>query len=78
LSNDLLAVARVLHTEFDAMLGAAVVDTEIHLVADQFTDAPIRAFVPLFVRRYAGDELDKQTEHEQRAPAAAHTADPDA
>jgi len=78
LSNDLLAVAGVLHGEFDARLGAAVVDTEIHRVADQFTDAPIRAFVPLLVRRYVGDELDEQTEQEQTAPAAADTAGPDA
>jgi hypothetical protein len=79
LSTDLLAVAGVLHNEFDARLGAAVVDTEIHRVADQFTDAPIRAFVPLFVRRYVGTELDEQTEQEHSEPvAAAQTADSDA
>jgi hypothetical protein len=70
LTPDLFTVAAVLHDEFDDQVGAAVVDTEIRRVADQFTDAPIRAFVPLFVRRFAGDELDDRTEREHSAPQA--------
>jgi hypothetical protein len=76
LTPDLSTVAAVLHDEFDDQVGAAVVDTEIHRVADQFTDAPIRAFVPLFVRRFAGDELDDRSEREHSAahvPALAAT-----
>jgi hypothetical protein len=57
LPADLDAVAGNLHTEFDARLGATVVNAEIHRAAEPFTDAPIRAFVPLFVRRYARKDL---------------------
>ncbi len=63
MSGDLTAVAGSLHREFDGRLGSARVDTEIHRVADRFADATVRAFVPLFVRRYAGHELDDQSEH---------------
>lgn len=78
LASDLLNVAEGLHHEFDDQLGAAVVDTEIHRVADQFTDAPIRAFVPLFVRRFAGDELDDRSERQRPASVVPAGADVDA
>jgi hypothetical protein len=77
LTPDLFTVAAVLHDEFDEQVGAAVVDTEIHRVADQFTDVPIRAFVPLFVRRFAGDELDDRTERENPEPDVPAVADHD-
>jgi hypothetical protein len=57
LSSDLVAVATSLHDQYDHELGAAVVTGEIHLVADRFEAATIRSFVPLFVRRYAGEGL---------------------
>ena len=54
LTGDLSIVVGSLHEQYDSRLGAAVVDTEIQLIADRFTTAKVRAFVPLFVRRYAG------------------------
>jgi hypothetical protein len=63
LSSDLVAVATSLHNQFDHELGAAVVTGEIHQVADQFETATIRSFVPLFVRRYAGEGL--RAKHEK-------------
>lgn len=68
---DLYAVAGNLHTEFDARLGATVVSTEIHRAADPFTDAPIRAFVPLFVRRYAGKDLEGRSAKKAEEQGAA-------
>jgi hypothetical protein len=61
LDPDLAAVASSLHQQYDANLGPQRVDTEIRLVADRFSTAKIRAFVPLFVRRYAGANLRGQT-----------------
>ena len=57
LAADLNMVAGSLHEQYDSRLGVAVVDTEIQLVADRFTDAKIRSFVPLFVRRYAAGRM---------------------
>jgi hypothetical protein len=54
---ELHAVAGSLHERYDAQLGPAAVDTQIQLVAEQFTHATIRSFVPLFVRRFAGEAL---------------------
>ena len=57
LNGDLSVVAGSLHRAYDERVGASVVQAEIQQVADRFTGARIRAFVPLFVRRYAGARL---------------------
>jgi hypothetical protein len=57
LTGDLSVVVGSLHEKYDDPLGPALVDSEIQQVADRFTHARIRAFVPLFVRRYAGATL---------------------
>jgi hypothetical protein len=57
LNADLTTVANSLHAQYDENLGRRTVDSEIRLVADRFNKATIRAFVPLFVRRYAGASL---------------------
>jgi len=57
LTGDLSVVVGSLHDKYDERVGAAVVETEIQQVADRFTEARIRSFVPLFVRRYAGARL---------------------
>jgi hypothetical protein len=57
LNTDLTAVATSLHEQYDVRLGADAVDAEIRLAADRFANARIRAFVPLFVRRFAGKGL---------------------
>ena len=71
LTGDLSAVVGSLHEKFDAPLGAVLVDSEIQEVADRFTDARIRAFVPLFVRRFAGANLrDHSARRGHPLPAA--------
>jgi hypothetical protein len=62
LSADLAAVASSLHAQYDANLGHRTVDAEIRLVADRFSTATVRAFVPLFVRRFAGATLRGQSQ----------------
>ena len=57
LNGDLSVVVGSLHRAYDERVGATVVQAEIQQVADRFTGARIRAFVPLFVRRYAGARL---------------------
>ena len=57
LTGDLSAVVGSLHNAYDERVGATVVDAEVQQVADRFIGARIRAFVPLFVRRYAGARL---------------------
>lgn len=57
LAGDLSGVVGSLHAQYDDLVGAAVVGTEIQRVADRFTDARVRAFVPLFVRRYVEELL---------------------
>jgi len=57
LTGDLSAVVGSLHGAYDEQFGARVVQAEIQRAADRFTGARIRAFVPLFVRRYAGARL---------------------
>ena len=57
LTGDLSVVVGSLHAKYDERVGAAVVEKEIQQVADTFTEARIRSFVPLFVRRYAGAKL---------------------
>ncbi|WP_426563360.1 three-helix bundle dimerization domain-containing protein [Angustibacter sp. McL0619] len=48
------------HAQFDEQMGQAEVDHVLDQVAGQFTDAPIRAFVPLFVQRLAKEELTRR------------------
>ncbi|WP_426566114.1 three-helix bundle dimerization domain-containing protein [Angustibacter sp. McL0619] len=55
--DDLVAVARAVHEEFDTRLEPTLVDECIHEVAARFADARVRSFVPLLVRRYATDAL---------------------
>lgn len=50
------AAAR-LHEEFDAGLGPEVVDRQVAQTAERFASARVRTFVPLLVRRYAGEAL---------------------
>jgi hypothetical protein len=57
LTGDLSVVVGSLHDTYDDRVGAEVVDSEIQQVADRFISARIRAYVPLFVRRYAGAQL---------------------
>jgi hypothetical protein len=57
LTGDLTEVAASLHRRFDPDLGAATVGFQIQLTADRFADARIRAFVPLFVRRFTVEAL---------------------
>ena len=57
LTGDQSLVVGSLHRAYDDRVGATVVQAEIQQVADRFTGARIRAFVPLFVRRYAGARL---------------------
>jgi len=57
LTGELSVVVGSLHRAYDERVGATAVQAEIQQVADRFTGARIRAFVPLFVRRYAGARL---------------------
>ena len=71
LTGDLSVVVGSLHEKFDEPLGPTLVDSEIQQVADRFTHARIRAFVPLFVRRYAGANLrDHSARRGLQLPAA--------
>lgn len=56
-SHDLAPVVLSLHEQFDAALGTAAVHDEIERVRVRFDGVRIRAFVPLFIRRYAGADL---------------------
>jgi hypothetical protein len=56
-SPDLVHVSQSLHRQYDERLGRELVDSEIRHVAEEFTDVPVRAFVPLLVRRYTGEAL---------------------
>jgi hypothetical protein len=57
-----LDVARRVHQEFDEQLDATVVNASLERVSAMFTDAKIRGFAPLLVRRYVNDELQKRVE----------------
>jgi hypothetical protein len=57
INGDLQEVARRVHEEFDEQLDATVVNANLERVSAMFTDAKIRRFVPLLVRRYVNDEL---------------------
>ena len=62
LNGDLQDVAHGVHQEFDQHLDPRAVDECLDRVAAKFVNAKVRAFVPLLVRRYASDELDKQVQ----------------
>jgi hypothetical protein len=74
LTGDLSVVVGSLHDKYDDHVGAAVVETEIQEVADRFTDARIRSFVPLFVRRFAGAKLRDHLAHPAPSVTDAATA----
>jgi hypothetical protein len=57
LSGDLQAVVMSLHDQYDWQVGPVIVQAEIQQVADRFTGARIRSYVPLFVRRFSGKRL---------------------
>ena len=57
LPADLTHVARSLHDQHDPLLGQALVSEEIQKWVSRFSDASIRTFVPLLVRRFAGAAL---------------------
>jgi len=63
LQGDLEDVAHGVHQEFDEKLDPRAVDECLARVAAGFTDAKVRSFVPLLVRRYASDELQERLEH---------------
>jgi hypothetical protein len=56
-AGELTVVIGSLHQTYDERWGAAVVDTEIQRVAELFSEARIRSFVPLFVQPYVGAML---------------------
>ena len=62
INGDLQDVAHRVHEEFDELLDPATVDESLERVSAMFTDAKIRGFVPLLVRRYVSDELQKRVE----------------
>lgn len=57
LNPDLVHVAQSLHRQYDQRLGSELVESEIRHTASEFTNAPLRTFVPLLVRRYTGEAL---------------------
>lgn len=63
IQGDLQDVAHGVHQEFDEKLDPQAVDECLDRVAAEFTDARVRSFVPLLVRRYARDELQERLEH---------------
>ena len=65
-----------LHEQYDPQLGAETVQAEIQDVADQFEGAWVRAFVPLFVRRFSRERLRGRDRH-PHVPAAGSAAAPD-
>lgn len=63
INGDLQDVAHGVHEEFDERLDPQAVDECLARVAAGFTDARVRSFVPLLVRRYVRDELQERLEH---------------
>jgi len=57
INPDLLDVAHQIHQEFADRLDLSEVDECLTRVASKFSEAKVRSFVPLLVRRYVGDEL---------------------
>jgi hypothetical protein len=56
---DLLDVARSVHEEFDTRVEPTVVEDCLREVASRFDGARVRSFVPLLVRRYTRDALNR-------------------
>jgi predicted HD phosphohydrolase len=54
---DLHDVAHLVHEEFDDQIDPQEVDECLSQVAARFTEATVRSFVPLLVRRYVREEL---------------------
>lgn len=63
INGDLQDVAAGVHQEFDERLDPQAVDECLDRVSAEFADAKVRAFVPLLVRRYVNDELQRLLEH---------------
>ena len=59
-ATGLAHAARQLHEEFDPLLGSAEVDACITEVTGRFADATVLSFVPLLVRRYVREELQRR------------------
>jgi hypothetical protein len=57
IDSELHDVAHFVHEEFDGPLDPHVVAECLDQVASRFKGAPVRAFVPLLVRRYVREEL---------------------
>ena len=62
INGDLHDVAHEVHQEFDEKLDPQAVDECLTRVSALFTDAKVRSFVPLLVRRYVNDELQERIE----------------
>ena len=62
ISGDLQDVARGVHEKFDELLDPATVDASLERVSATFANAKIRGFVPLLVRRYVSEDLQKRIE----------------
>jgi hypothetical protein len=60
IAADLQDVAHGVHEEFDEWLDPRTIDECLAKVSAQFTDARVRSFVPLLVRRYVRDELQSR------------------
>ena len=57
-----------MHDKFDDQVGAEAVETEVQQVADRFSQARIRMYVPLFVRRFAGHALRERSGEHPKTP----------
>jgi hypothetical protein len=55
--SDLHDVAHLVHEEFDDQLDPRQVGEIFSQVAERFSQASVRSFVPLLVRRYVREEL---------------------
>lgn len=62
--NDLL-IEKLWH-DLDGQLSREVIVMVVKGVADRFRDVSVRAFVPIFIRRQALEELKWQLEREAR------------
>ncbi|MGB7981556.1 MAG: hypothetical protein WCF36_12270 [Candidatus Nanopelagicales bacterium] len=70
ISGDLEDVARGVHEKFDEVLDPVTVDASLERVSAKFTDAKVRAFVPLLVHRYVTEDLHEQTEEAEQIEEA--------
>jgi hypothetical protein len=63
INGDLQDVAQGVHQQFDGQLDPQAVDECLARVAGEFTDARVRSFVPLLVRRYVSEQLQERLAH---------------